>query len=118
LSDHLFELFTRWGSSFAALTPDFEQMFEMSEVLGSLTHLEDTSKQDIQEALKNPQDFARVPVGRASWHTANADKILAEIQKDPMRSELIKAGFAKGDGDYLDVMVANFQRVARRMRFM
>ena len=117
LSDHLCDIFTIWGSSFAALTPDFEQMFEMYEVLGSLTHLENTSKADIQETLKNPQDFAYVPVGRAGWHTENVDKILAEIQKDPMRSELIKADFAAGDREYLDVIVANFSRVVRRMRF-
>jgi hypothetical protein len=67
LSDHLLELFTIWGSSFAALTPDFERMFEMYEVLGSLIHLENTSKQDIQAALKDPQDFVLMPLGRARW---------------------------------------------------
>jgi hypothetical protein len=59
-----------------------------------------------------------MPLGRAGWHTANAEKIIAEIQKDPMRSALIKAGFAKGDGEFLDAFVANFQRIAGRMRFM
>jgi hypothetical protein len=117
VSDHLCDLFTVWGSSFAALTPDFERMFELYEVLGSLTFLENTSKTDIQKTLKNPQDLTFVPVGRAGWHTENLDKILADIQKDPMKSELIKAGFAQGDGDYLDAIVANFHRVARRMRF-
>jgi hypothetical protein len=118
LSDHLHELFTIWGSSFAALAPDFERMFEFYEVLGSLTHLEDTSKQDIQAALTNDQNFARMPLGRTAWHTANAEKIIATLQKDPMKSALIKAGFARGDGEFLDAFISNFQRIAGRMRFM
>jgi hypothetical protein len=113
----LLELFTIWGSSFAALATDFERMFELYEVLGSLAHLEDTSKQMIIAALQDGQGFVRMPLGRAVWHTANAEKIVAEIQKDPMKSALFKAGFATGDDDFLDAFIENFQRAARRMRF-
>jgi hypothetical protein len=116
LSDHLHDLFTDWGSSFAALTPDFERMFELYEVLGSLAHLEKHSKEEVQGPLEDPQNFTWMPLGRASWHTENAAKILTEIQTDPMKSALMKAGFAKGDGNFLSAFAANFQLAARRMR--
>jgi hypothetical protein len=115
LSDHLHDLFTGWGSSFAALSPDFERMFELYEVLGSIAHLEKHSKQEVQGLLKDSKDFMWMPLGRASWHGENAEKILTEIQTDPMKSALTKAGFAKGDGDFLNTFVANFQLAARRM---
>jgi phosphoglycolate phosphatase-like HAD superfamily hydrolase len=44
LSDHLLELFTNWGTGFAALTPDFELLFERFELLGALAYLEKKQK--------------------------------------------------------------------------
>jgi hypothetical protein len=117
LSDHLHDLFTDWGSSFAALTPDFERMFELYEVLGSLAHLEKHSKQEVQGLLKDSKDFMWMPLGRSSWHGENAEKILTEIQTDPMKSALTEAGFANGDGDFLSAFVANFQLAARHTRY-
>lgn len=119
LSEHLLPLFSAWGKSFVGLAPDFELMFERFEVLGSLAHLERNEKDAVQEELAgNPQQgWAWMPVGRAGWHSSNADKLLSEIQAEPTKAALVKAGFAKGDPAFLDVFVTNFKRIAGRMRW-
>ena len=53
-----------------------------------------------------------MPGGRALWHSA--DKLLSEIQAEPIKTALLKAGFAKGDPEFLDLCVKNFKRIAAR----
>ena len=119
LSEHLLALFREWGKSFAGLVPDFELMFERFELLGSLAHLERSEKDFVKAELAgNPQQaWAWMPVGRVGWHSSNAERLLSEIQAEPMKTALIKAGFAKGDPEFLDVFVQNFIRIAGRMRW-
>jgi hypothetical protein len=119
LSDHLLTLFSEWSKNFAGLTPDFELMFERFELLGSLAYFERYAKADIQAGLAgNPQEPAEwVPFGRASWHESNGDKLLAEVQAEPLKTALMKADFARGDPEFLDFFVANFKRMAARIRW-
>lgn len=119
LSEHLLGLFSEWGKRFNGLTPDFELMFERFEMLGSLAHLDRYTKADVQQELaSNPQQgWAWMPVGRAGWHSSNADKLVAELQAESMKTALSKAGFAKGDPEFIDLFIQNFRRVAGRMRW-
>ena len=55
-------------------------------------------------------EFGGVPTG------VNADKLLSDMQAEPMKSALLTAGFAKGDAEFLDLFVRNFKRIAARMR--
>lgn len=118
LSEHFFALFSGWGKSFVGLAPDFELMFERYEVLGSLAYLEGKDKASVQSQLaaQPPHDLVSMPVGRAGWHSSNADKLLSEMQAEPMKSAVLKAGFAKGDAAFLDLFIQNFKRIADRMQ--
>jgi hypothetical protein len=118
LSDHLHSLFTEWGASFAALTPDFQLLFERFEILGALAYLEANTREEIEKTLRDSQDFLWMPVGRSLWHERNTETILTETQKEPMKSELAKAGFASGNGDMLNLYGANFKRMSGRLRWM
>jgi hypothetical protein len=117
LSDHLFALFSEWGKRFMGLTPDLELAFERFELLGSLAYLERTDKAEIQRSLAgNPQQaWTWMPVGRVGWHTVNKDRLVAEIQAEPMKTALMQAGFMKNDPEFLDVFIENFRRIAGRM---
>lgn len=119
LSDHLYTLFSEWGKRFAGLTPDFELMFERFEVLGSLAHFEANDKADVQRQLaaEARNGWVWMPMGRASWHASNGEKLVAEIQAEPMKAALTQAGFAKGDVELIDLFVGNFKRRAGRMRW-
>lgn len=58
-----------------------------------------------------------MPVGRVGWHERNGDKLISEIEAEPMKTTLLKAGFAKGDAEFLDLSIQNFRRIASRMRW-
>jgi hypothetical protein len=113
LSDHLCRLFSEWGNSFAALTADFELLFERFELLGSIAWLEKYEKSELLKTLARPppQGIVGMPVGRARWHGENASKILSEMQAEPMKGALIRAKFAKGDAEFLDAFFTNFDRL-------
>lgn len=119
LSDYLFALFSEWSKRFIGLAPDFSLMFERFEMLGSLAHLEQSAKANIQQELaNNPQNgWTWMPVGRAGWHSGNADKLIAEMQVNPTRAAIIEAGFAQRDPEFIDLFIQNFRRIAGRMRW-
>jgi SIR2-like domain len=112
-SDHLLTLFTDWGKSFVAVGPDFELTFELFEVLGSLAHLEENSKDEVIAQMSEPNSFCWLPMGRAAWH--NGDKLISEIQSEPFKGALVKSGFARGNAAFLDVFCQNFKRMADQM---
>jgi hypothetical protein len=112
----LYSLFTEWGVSFAPLTPNFQSLFERFEILGALAYLEAKPKEEIERTL-NGEEFLWMPLGRSLWNERNAETILTEIQKEPMKSELVKAGFANGDGTVLSLHVVNYKRVSGRFRW-
>jgi hypothetical protein len=113
LSDYLLTLFTEWSKRFIGLTPDFELLFERFEMLGSLAHLERNEKADIQQALA--RDWAWMPVGRIGWHENNAERLVSELRSEAMKAALAQAGFAKGDSEFVEVFIQNFERAAARM---
>lgn len=120
LSDHLLQVFTEWSKRFVGLDPDFELSFERFEMLCSLCHLEQRSKENIVAELSGEpqnQKWAWMPVGRSGWHNTNAQQIIGELEIDPMRTALLQAGFAKGDKEVVDLFVKNFGRIAGRMKF-
>jgi hypothetical protein len=119
LSDHLLSLLSEWSKRFAGLTPDFELMFERFELLASLAHLEGNEKAAFQQELAGEArtGWLWMPVGRAGWHSSNANKLIREIQAEPMKAALIQAGFARGDPEFIDLFIQNFQRIAGRMQW-
>jgi hypothetical protein len=111
LSDHLVALFSDWGESFIRLLPDFELMFERFELLAAFAYLEKHKKDEVVAELSG-SNFAWLPMGRASWHSPNREKLIAEIQAEPMKTTLVKAGFGKGDPEFLGLFVQTFNRMA------
>jgi hypothetical protein len=119
LSDHLLTIFEEWGQSFVGLIPDFERLFERFEMLGSLAYLEQNDKDTLKAALNgNPQQaFAWMPVGRAGWHTSNAQKIISEMQSEAPKKLYSAPDSRKAIRKFLELFVTNFSRVAGRMRW-
>ena len=108
-SDHLYTLLTRWSESFVGTVSNFEELYEKWEVLCSLTYCERYESEDI---ISNG-DFVRMPVGRSGWNHRN--HILELIQRDDFKKNLLQAGFAKGQTEFFDATITNFQQIAARM---
>jgi hypothetical protein len=115
LSEHLLVLFTDWGKSFLSLVPDFELMFEGFEVLGSLAYLEKWSAGQVVTELEKGE-FCWMPMGRVSWHERNRQKLLAGILTDPLKSALVKSGFAQRNPNLAKRYCETFERMAERLR--
>lgn len=117
LNDHLLAIFSEWSRNFIGLVSDFELLFGRLELLGSLAHVEHESKNDMQEALKGQpyNSFVWMPVGRIGWNSSIKDRLVNEIQAEPIRNSLLQSGFAKSDSEFFDLSMQNFQRVASRM---
>jgi hypothetical protein len=120
LSDHLFSFFLEQIKSFAGVASDFEMMYARFELLGSLAHLEQHDDSNIESALAvaAPQaNWMWMPVGRVGWDSANRERLAREIQSEPMRTALLKAGFARGSANFLELFLTNLGRIAERMRW-
>jgi phosphoserine phosphatase len=119
LSESLLALFAEWAKTFVGLVPDFEMMFERFELLGSLAFLESHDKGSLQSKLAGDphQEFAWTPVGRGGWHWSNTERLLSEIQAEPQKEALLKAGFAHGDPEFLELAIQDFRRIAGQMRW-
>ena len=119
LSDHLFGLFTAWGKSFIGIVADFESIYERYEVLGSLTHLERNQKTEVQAGLaaETQRPGAWMPVGRTGWNERNGDRLLSQIQSEPLKTTLLTPGFGKGHPETLDLFLPNYTRYTDRMRW-
>jgi hypothetical protein len=50
-------------------------------------------------------------------HISNSDKLEAEIQVEPLKTALARAGFGKSDPEFIDLFIQNFRRMAGRMRW-
>ena len=121
LSDHLLDVLRDWGGSFIGLVTQFEHLFELFEVLASLAYLERTELPELEEASAGqPQGWDRgpwMPVGRSGWNLSVRKRVISEIQADELKGALLEAGFANGDGQFLDASIAHYRRVAGRMRW-
>jgi hypothetical protein len=119
LSDHLCGIFHGWGNSFLGIIPDYEILYEKYEILGSLVYSSCYTSELLTEALsqQNNQSYRWVPVGRSGWHSNVRERILTEIQMPEFQAELIEAGFAKGDKDFLKLSIENYNRLAERFRW-
>ena len=119
LSDHLLDIFSDWSKSFVGVLPDFEQLYESWEVLGSITYLEGAEINELDVALSAAphNGFLWCPVGRSSWHSDMRDRIFEDYLSGPAKQALLKAGFANGDDEFLQKAVTNYRRIADRMGF-
>ena len=120
LSDYLCNLLGGWATSFVGIVPNFEQLYETWEILGSLAHGERNNLEDFRSAFSQDnhgQSFLFMPVGRSGWNERVRERILERIRREPVKQRLLEAGFGKGQPEILDAIVANFQRVANRIRW-
>ena len=64
LSAHLYDLFGEWSKSYVGVVSSFEELYETWEVIGSLTHCERYTLEELQGAMSK-NSFAFMPVGRS-----------------------------------------------------
>lgn len=113
-SDHLYSLLARWSDSFVGVAPNFEELYETWEILGSLAYCECYTLEAIRTVMSD-NGFVRVPVGRSGLKYKN--RVLELIQGEDFKKNLLQAGFANGQEVFFDETIANFHRVVERIQF-
>jgi hypothetical protein len=104
MSDHLFRRFEEWGKTFLTLTPDYSLLFDRFELLSSIAFFERREIDDIKEELKTRSArWTSMPIGRIGWNPAKQSLLFAELQREPMRQAILKAGFAKNNAERLQL---------------
>lgn len=119
LSERMLATFSAWGSSFVGLVPEFSMLFEKFELLASLAYLSQNEKADVRESLERGAQggWVSMPVGRSAWHVDHARLLVAEMKSDPLKTELLKAGFARGDAEFLELYEKVLAVQSRRIRW-
>ncbi|MCG2631790.1 SIR2 family protein [Bradyrhizobium sp. WYCCWR 13023] len=116
LSDHLHGLFQQWTSDYIFATNEFTSLFEHFELLATLAYITlARDKAGLQAALGGAgRDFLWTPIGRAAWHSSVRGPII-ESWKTDLQPELLKAGFARGDKDYLLLAIQSILALSGRI---
>jgi len=116
LSDHLHELFEGWSVDYLFTKGEYTSLFEHFELLGTLAYITlSNDKATLQAAIQSPnRDFVWAPVGRAAWDGSTSRPIL-DSWKGDLQPLLLKAGFARGDHDYLPLAIESIGRLASRI---
>lgn len=110
-SPHLFDIFSEWERSFIGILPDFDLLYRRFEILASLAHLKD--EPETMRQLDGSGYFnLSIPVGRNAWNHSVRERLIEELQSDPMRKDLLKAGFANSNKDLFELFFQNFNRIA------
>lgn len=102
-SDLQLALFEEWSQSFVGLVPDLPLLFGQFEVLGGMAFAERFEQPQIEAHIaERGRGHSSVwfPLGRARW---DSDRLLEEVCAEPKRSELVAAGFGKGDAALFDL---------------
>jgi hypothetical protein len=116
LSDHLHGLFESWTVDYLFTKGEYTTLFEHFELLGTLTYITiSNDKATLQAAINSPnRDFVWAPIGRAAWDGRTLRSVV-ESWKGELQPQLLKAGFAHGDQDYLPLAIDSIGRLASRM---
>ena len=116
LSDHLCDILENWATSFTGIVPDFVELYELWEVLGSLIYSERYTADQIQAAMaeRTGRGYLRVPVGRSIWHTPICNRIVERLKSEEFKSSLLRANYGNGEADFIDLAIANFEVMADR----
>jgi hypothetical protein len=117
LSDHLHEYLKPCVTDYLFSETEYNELFETFEILGGVAYLTvKSSPESLQAAAQNQQgqNWVRLPVGRSGWNTRVRDPILKSISEGESRRDLLKAGFARSDGNFLDLAIANMRELMRK----
>jgi hypothetical protein len=91
-------------------------LFEHFELLGTLAYIGLANDKPTLQAALQARDYVRAPIGRAAWDGHTSRSIL-EGWKGELQPVLLKAGFARGNQEYLALAIDSIVRLASGMRW-
>jgi hypothetical protein len=120
LSDHLHDVFQSWSQDYLFAPGSYTLLFEEFELLGSLAFITSSNSKDaLQAAVNGPSgsNFVWTPIGRVSWDGQTRRRILEKWKLQETTEELMRAGFAPPDGEYLELALKSLNNLASRFQW-
>ena len=102
-SEHRYAALEGWRNSFAAIMPDFEDVYDRWEILFALIYCEYTPGETDRQS-----SYFWAPTGRHIWRIKSRQQILASIADGDLHQHLVAAGLAGGNGEQLAVTVSKY----------
>ena len=110
LSDHLCEVMDGWRASFAAVVADFDELYDMWEILGSLAYCDTLTMQQLQIESHR----VSIPAGRNAGRYPLRERVLTRIRGEVFEG-LVDAGFGGGRAEKLAAAVDRYDHDARAL---
>lgn len=121
LSDHLFEVTSKWKKEYLISEKDFEIDFAFFELLRALSYISaNNNKEDLDLTLSNrgTRNFVWAPVGRLVWDTDGRAVVFSLLETTEIKKNILAAGFAGGDEAFLSQSIESFRRLLDEMRWI
>jgi hypothetical protein len=116
LSDYLHGVFEKWTVDYLFTKNEFTTLFAHFELLGTLAYIGLANDKATLQAALQARSYVRAPLGRAAWDGRIARSVL-EGWKGDLQPVLLKAGFARGDQEYLALTSESIVHLASNMRW-
>lgn len=100
ISDHVCDLMATWNSGILGVVPDFEELFDLWDVLASLIYAESFFDGTSHEGTSRDEMINWIPLGRARWRAPARLQILYRLRND-LSTDLLNAGFFSGNRETL-----------------
>lgn len=115
LSDHLHDYFTAASRGFLGVTPDFTNLYLLSEALPALASIDGHSLKDLMDKLSEEAGYQKghywMPVwGRMGWDRWPTKRLLDRLETEKFAKELAEAGFGSGNIEVVKATVAHLRR--------
>ena len=118
LSDRLCDLFGQWSTSFTAIVPDYEELYETWEIAGCLVYAEKYAESELSDSVAGNLKWGTwVPFGRSAWHTRTRERILDRLGGSELNANLLDAGFCRGDKAVFHNAVKAYLQICHRVEW-
>jgi hypothetical protein len=121
LSEYLLGRFREWFREEFPSQIDLDITYEIFETLAGLAHLGLTTTLDaLRSTLAQPdaRNHAWSPVGRLGWNEIDRAEVLAAVFGEDRKATILRAGFARGEADFLALAEENLKRAFQRFRWL
>lgn len=120
LSDHLHARFSEWSKGVLGVVADFEDLYETWEILASQNGMTSELRDELEKVTSSSSlnDWVWVPIGRSAWDGDRRTRIIQRLKSDPLKAQLLAAGFWSGDEELIELSFQNYSRLARRIDMM
>ncbi|EIE52739.1 hypothetical protein C357_02169, partial [Citreicella sp. 357] len=119
--DHLVDgTFGKWCSTFLPPRISVSDVSLFAEGVTAIRHLEEVDKAQLQETMSQSEhgrNYLWAPVGRGGWAYQYRERISKRFDDDEFIAVLAKAGFGRGDPEFIKLAIESHKRLLANLHW-